>query len=460
MPSFPRGAIRRHPQVEGRRVAGREQCGISFMVTTNAQVGGESADRIHMDFPPVGASESARFVHVGRQPIYDSAGRVVAFELLFRGGPDSEGSDRADASATVQVIINTFGEFGLADIAGGLPCFVNVTREFLIGTLPLPFGPEQAVLEILETVKVDDEVAAGVDHLIEQGYTIALDDFIRGSSHERLLKQASVVKLDLLGTSPEDLAHIVTTCAAYPDITLLGERLETAEHLRQANELGCELFQGYALARPTVHTVRTLSASRLRQVELLAELSGRDVDLHRVVALVGRDPSLAVRLLRVSNSASSGLARRLSSVHEAVVLLGVRRVREWVALMVLGDVAPEADEAQLAVAVARARMCQEVAEQAAVPGDVAFTAGLLIGVAELLGTPVDVLVAGLPVADELADALVRGAGPLGRVIRAVTAYDSADLTELRRLGLPLDGLGQAYLSATAWSQEAVRTVVA
>jgi EAL and modified HD-GYP domain-containing signal transduction protein len=101
-----------------------------------------------------------------------------------------------------------------------------------------------------------------------------------------------------------------------------------------------------------------------------------------------------------------------------------------------------------------------VAEQAAVPGDVAFTAGLLVGVAELLGTPVDVLVAGLPVADELADALVRGAGPLGRVIRAVTAYDSADLTELRRLGLPLDGLGQAYLSATAWSQEAIRTVVA
>ena len=61
-------------------------------------------------------------------------------------------------------------------------------------------------------------------------------------------------------------------------------------------------------------------------------------------------------------------------------------------------------------------------------------------------------------ADELADALVRGAGPLGRVVRAVVAYDGADLSELFRLGVPLDGLGQAYLSATAWSREAMGTL--
>jgi EAL and modified HD-GYP domain-containing signal transduction protein len=424
----------------------------------SAQFGGPVADRIDMESPPVGVREPYRFVHVGRQPIYDAASRVVAYELLFRASADSDRADRGDASATIQVIINTFGEFGLADIAGGLPCFVNLTRDFLTGRLPLPFGPEHAVLEVLETVEVDDEVAAGVDRLVEAGYAIALDDFVRGSSHERLLKRASVVKLDLLDTSVDDLAEIVATCAGYPGITLLGERLETAEHLRTARQLGCELFQGYALGRPTVHSIRTLSPSRLRQVELLAELSGSDVDLPRVVALVGRDPSLAVRLLRVSNSASAGLARRLSSVHEAVVLLGVRKVREWVVLMVLGDVAPDADEAQLASAVARARMCQQVAEQAAVAGDVAFTAGLLLGVAELLGVRIDALLAGLPVADELADALLRGDGPLGRVIRAVAAYDQADVAELRRLGLPLDRLGQAYLSATAWSQEAIGTV--
>jgi len=399
--------------------------------------------------------EQARFVHVGRQPIYDSSGQVVAYELLFRAGPAADEAGRGDASATVAVINNTFAEFGLADIAGDLPCFVNLTRDFLTGRLPLPFGPEHAVLEVLETVDVDDEVVAGVRRLVEQGYPIALDDFVRGSSHERLLGLASVVKLDLLATAQEDLAQIVAMCRRYPGIRLLGERLETPAHLRVAKTLGCELFQGFVLGRPTVHTARTLSPSRVRQLELLAELSARDVDLNRVVSLVGREPSLAVRLLRVSNSVSAALMRRVSSVHDAVVLLGIQRVREWVALMALGNMAPEADEAQLASAVARARMCQQVAEQIAVSGDMAFTAGLLLGVADLLDVKVEKLLDGLPVADELADAVVHGHGPVGRVVRAVVAYDHLDLGELRRLGLPLQRLGQAYLSATVWSHEAV-----
>ena len=413
-----------------------------------------------MESPPAGASVPSRFVHVGRQPIHDADGRIVAYEVLFRSGAEDEHAERGDTSATVRVIANTFGEFGLTDLAGGLPCFVNLTREFLTGRLPLPFGPEHAVLEVLETVIVDDEVVAGVTELVEQGYRIALDDFVRGSSQERLLELASVVKLDVLDTGPEELSEIAALCRRYPEITLLGERLETTEHVRLARQLGCTLFQGYALGRPKVYSARSLSASRVRQLELLAELSGEDVDMSRVVALVGREPSLALRLLRVTNSVSAALSRRVSSLHEAVVMLGIRRVREWVALMVLGDMTPDSDDARLAEAVARARMCQQIAEQVAVEGDMAFTAGLLVGVADLLGTPMETLLGGLPVAAELTDALVHGEGPLGRVVRAVIAYDHVDLPELRRLGLPLDRLGQAYLSATAWSHQALGTVAA
>jgi hypothetical protein len=72
-------------------------------------------------------------------------------------------------------------------VAGDRPCFINLTHEFLVGELTLPFGPEQVVLEVPETVAVDDEVIAGIAALVEAGYRIALDDFVWGSSHERLL---------------------------------------------------------------------------------------------------------------------------------------------------------------------------------------------------------------------------------------------------------------------------------
>jgi c-di-GMP-related signal transduction protein len=400
-----------------------------------------------------------RAVHVGRQPIYDVHDSVVAYELLFREEHAATQAIRSDATATIEVIVNTFSEFGLADIVGDKLCFVNVTRDFIVGELPLPFGPEQTVLEVLESVAIDDAVMQGVARLKDLGYRIALDDFLPGSPHARLLPLATVVKLDMLDTEPDGLAEIAAACARHTGITLLAEKVETPEHLATARELGCRLFQGYALGRPTTVSAQALSPSRLSQVELLASLSRPEIDMSQIVSLVSRDAALSLRLLRVSNSVTAGLRRRVSSVHQAVMLLGTQRIREWVGLMVLGNVASGADGHQLSAAVARARMCQYLAEQTGEAGDVAFTAGLLVGVADLLGVPVDEVVTGLPIGGELATALVRGEGPLADLIQAVLAYERADLAEAGRARLAPTALVQAYLSAAAWSSKVVSQVL-
>ncbi len=263
----------------------------------------------------------------------------------------------------------------------------------------------------------------------------------------------------MLATTEDALRAAADACAAHPRITLLGEKVETEEHLKLAKELGCTLFQGYAFSRPTVVSGQTLTPSRLYQVELLTSLSRPEVDMRQVISLVSSDPALSLRLLRVTNSAAVGLHYRVSSVHQAVMLLGTRRIREWVALMVLGNVASTADASQLAAAVARARMCQHLAERTEVAGDVAFTAGLLLGVADLLDTPVAEVVAGLPITDELAAALLRDEGRLAELIRAVLAYERADLEAAQRARLAPGELVQAYLSAAVWSSKIVDTVL-
>jgi c-di-GMP-related signal transduction protein len=402
---------------------------------------------------------ATRAVHVGRQPIYDVRNAVVAYELLFREDAGATESLRSDASATINVIVNTFSEFGLSDIVNDKLCFVNVTRDFLVGELPLPFGPDQTVLEILETVVVDQPVRDGIARLVGQGYRIALDDYLPGGPHEELLPLAFVVKLDMLATPPDQLRAAAAACAAYPGIALLAEKVETDAHLALARDLGCVLFQGYALSRPTVVTGLTLSPSRLYQVELLTSLSRPEVDMPQVISLVSRDPALSLRLLRVTNSAGTGLTHRVSSVRQAVALLGTTRIREWVALMVLGSVAHNANTTQLGAAVARARMCQHLAGHSGVDPDVAFTAGLLVGIADLLGTPIGELVGGLPLSDDLDRALVRGEGRLAELIRAVLAYERADLAEARRAQLAPSSLVAAYLSAAVWSNRMVDTVV-
>lgn len=392
----------------------------------------------------------SQVVHVGRQPIYDTSGRIFAYELLFRESARSESASKSTAYATSQVIVSAFTEFGVHDLTGDRVCFVNLTKDFLVGSLPIPVEPGHAVLEVLETVEMDDQVIDGVHALVEQGYKIALDDFVWGQGHEKLLPIASYVKLDLLGAPKDEVEQIAKDCRAYPQVKLLGERLETAADLAFARKLGCVLFQGYVLARPQVVSARVVPASRLRHVELLGVLSRRDVRMSEIVSIVTSDPALSFRLLRASNSAASGLQRRVSSVHEALVILGLVRVREWVSLMLLSDLA-EGEESLLAAAITRARLCQLVAERIGVSGETAFTVGLLAAVADLIGTPIGDLVNRLPLADDVASALVGRLGRLGRVLDIVDAYEACDLEAMGHFEVPPAELARAFLTATGYS---------
>jgi EAL and modified HD-GYP domain-containing signal transduction protein len=394
------------------------------------------------------SSDGTQLIHVGRQPIFDVRGDVVAFELLFRGSMDAVAAGRQDTFATSTVMINAFTEFGIHEVAGDRLCFINLTREFLAGQLPLPFGPEQVVLEVLETVEIDDEVVAGITALAQKGYRIALDDFVWGSGHERLFGLASYVKLDLLDGDLSRLGDVVAACREFPNIKIVAERLETAEQVALADRYGLELRQGYALSRPQVLTVASLSPSRLRRLELVSALSAAEPDVNRIVSIIASDPALSLRVLRASNSAAAGHANRVSSVRQAVVMVGLMHIRQWAVLMVLDDV-PGATEEHMLGVLTRARLCENVAPWFGAPSDEAFMTGIISGVATILSVPPRAMTEQFPLASQIVAALVDGAGRLGRVLQAVDAYEGGEFGTF-------DLAGQ-YMDAVRWSTRALES---
>ncbi len=395
---------------------------------------------------PSAVPDGAQLVHVGRQPIFDERGTVVAYELLFRGSMTAVEAGRQDTYATTTVMINAFTEIGIRELAGDRLCFINLTREFLLGTLPLPFEPSQVVLEVLETVEVDDEVIAGVTALVAAGYRIALDDFVWGAGHEQLFPLASFVKLDLLDGDLTDLDEIVAAIREYPNLQIVAERLETAEQLAIADKYGMELRQGYALSRPQVLTVASLSPSRLMRLELVSALSASDADLQRIVTIIASDPALSLRVLRASNSAVAGPGSRVSSVRQAIVMVGLTYIRQWAMLMVLDDVGGGTTEHMIGV-LTRARLCENAASMFDAAADEAFMAGVISGVAAVLSIAPDTMVEQFPLAQEIADALTTGGGRLGQVLRAVDAYEQGEFGSFDLAG--------HYMEAVRWSTRAL-----
>lgn len=393
-------------------------------------------------------------MHVGRQAIYDRSGDVVAYELLFRDTAGATRASRRSAEATTRVIVAAFTDFGLDALVGTRACFINVTREFLVGELPIPFDSNHAVLEIIETVEVDDALVAGVEELAGRGFTIALDDYTPGP-HDRLLPLTTYVKVDLSDADPATVADIVRRCRAeHPHVQLVAERLETEDELQEAFELGFDLFQGHVLGRPHVVSTVGLSPARLSRLRLISVLAAAEVDFDEVVALISCDPALTYRLLQATNSAASGLTARVSSVREAAVLLGLPTIRQWVTLMLLSDLA-EGSPDQLAAIMTRARLCQTVAQHLGLSDEAAFSIGLLSGVAELIGQSPAQLADQLPLSDEVSEALTEGASRLGHVLTVVRDYEQGNPAGLADV-LDPRAAAQAYLTAMTWYNDMVK----
>lgn len=72
---------------------------------------------------------------IARQPIFDTKGRVYAYELLFRSGLhnyfDCDDQDHAAAS----VIANSNLLFNLSEMTGNTKAFINCTRRVLLEDL-------------------------------------------------------------------------------------------------------------------------------------------------------------------------------------------------------------------------------------------------------------------------------------------------------------------------------------
>lgn len=387
------------------------------------------------------------WVHVGQQAIVDAGGSPVAYELLFRSAADATSARVEDGDqSTAQVLVATFLEFGLRDLVGDLPAFVNVPRAFLVGDLPLPFPPGQVVLEVLEDVTADDEVVAGVERLVAQGYRFALDDVTARDGREQLLDLAQYVKIDLLGTDPAELPDLVLACRG-GGRRLIGEKVETPEQLALCRSLGIDLFQGYLFSRPRTLTRRGLSPSSMACLRLVALLARSEVSTRDVVKAVTDDPAVTLKVLQAASSAAVGQVRRVSSVHEAVVLVGRETLQAWAALMALGGVV---SPVPLAAALARGRMAQLLAVDSAADPSSCFLVGLLSGLAAPLGLTLPALLDTLTVTEDVTQALLHDRGPLSPVLAGALAYERGAAPAPQGAGGPR--ARRAYLDGLCWSE--------
>lgn len=391
-------------------------------------------------------------VFIARQPIFARDLSVFGYELLFRETGLEEDADFVDADgATSQVILNAFTVLGLDHLVGRRRAFINLTREFLVGAISLPFPAERVVLEILEDLPPERNLLRAIERLRGQGYIISLDDYAGDSGQEPFLSRVDIVKVDVAQFDVLRLRSAVETLRGY-DVLLLAEKVETQEMFELCRELGFDYFQGFFLSRPRTVRGSSIPTSRLPTLNLMAKLYQPDVDLRDLERIISSDLSLSYKLLRYMNSAFFPIQRRIDSIHQAVVYLGVRELQSWASLLAMASVTDKPSEL-ITTLMVRARMCQKLAGRLGyAPSNTYFTVGLFSGLDALMDASLEEVLGSLPLSDEVVEALLRHRGEAGRVLECVLHYELGDWDWIEAAGYNPNIVIQSYLDAIDWAR--------
>lgn len=401
-------------------------------------------------------------VLVARQPIFDRDDRLVGYEILYRSAStetQARGADHVTMSSTT--LINAVLGIGFDRLIGRARAWLNIPPEFLLHEQWRVLDPRRCMIELLETVPANAQTIAACAALRDAGYDMALDDFVSGPEYEPLVKMAQVVKLDVLGQTPESLAPMITRLRAHKGLRLLAERVETHAELEAWRAAGFDYFQGYVFARPEIVSERDIPARLTGIITLLNRLSDPNTGDRQLEEAFQADPALALRLLRIANSAAVG-SHGVSSIRMAIQLVGRGMLHRWLALLLAAS-APRAgdiDDERLLSAVERARLCEQVALASGRHGDASalFLTGLLSSLDALLGVSIETIVSRINVAPDVERALLEREGPLADALQLAEACQRGAWDEARTRAQALqvdEALPGVTNEAAEWARHAL-----
>jgi len=393
-------------------------------------------------------------IFVARQPIYDRQLDLIGYELLYRDNEQCRAKFEDGARASSRLIINTFMGFGLENIVGSNPAFINLTQDFFIDDRPIPMSREQVVLEVREELLPAPHVLDGLRQLVAQGYTIALDDFVYKPELEPLLELAHIVKIDLGELGREGLSQQADICRKYP-LKLLAEKVETPSDMEFCKGLGFDYFQGFFFCKPQLVKAKSQPANRAVILQILEKLQDPEADMVELEKVIIQDVALTYKLLRYLNCATYALRREINSVREALMLIGTEQVKKWAILLLMSSYDNDKPQELIATAMVRARMCELMAkkQQQTLDPEQAFTVGLFSTLDAVMDTPMENLLDSISLNSQIKFALLDCEGTLGHLLRQVLRYEKGEWSSLDIDGFSSTDFAMAYLGAVQWANE-------
>jgi EAL and modified HD-GYP domain-containing signal transduction protein len=360
---------------------------------------------------------------IARQAIMNGQQAVIGYELFNR-------SRHTHTVASDMILLFTaLSHIGVQELVGEMLLFVNCTHESLTGGHLELVSPDKVVLEIPALgYATSEEVAARLPILMglhERGFHLAFGHTVLESVYAPWLPFADYIKLDLSVLPLDQVAVLIDYAGRQSGAELIAEKIETAQQYDMVSTLGVQLFQGYWFSRPALIEAKLLTPTQASIVQLI-NLVRNQASVEDIENVFKKDAGMAFNLMRLINSAGLGVAHKITSIRQAVLLLGLKNLFRWAALLLTVVRANGAVPAVSQTAVVRGRLMELLAMQILPQEEVdkAFVVGVFSLLDQMLSMPMTSALNLLHMPEGVVDALLHHRGVLGQLLDLAESCES------------------------------------
>jgi len=393
---------------------------------------------------------------LSRQAIFDATEKVGAFQLLVRKTGLMPEAPPDSAESTARLIVTTLNTFGAAEALGDRLAWVSMPDQSLnsdiIELLPKP----RFVLEYPAAYLASAKEAARCAQLLEQGFALAYTCQRAENKLSNIASHASYVVYDLALHSIQEITELDR--AVKPQrLQRLVRNVNTRNDFAACKTLNFDLYQGSFFAQTETITNNRADPARIRVVEIF-NLVINKADVAQIEDAFKHDVALCYSLLCYINSVGIGLQYKVSSIKNAVMMLGYDFLWRWLSLLIYAGIdLSAAQRVLLSTAIIRGRLT-ELLGQMKLPEQEAnslFIVGTFSLLDVLMGVPIQQALARLNLPKEINQAITLREGKYAPYFELALAFESSNLALAERLctalEIDLTAASRAHLSAIEWA---------
>jgi EAL and modified HD-GYP domain-containing signal transduction protein len=405
---------------------------------------------------------------VSHRPIVDKAQRVVAYEFTVKDNLQHAGH----RPAFDRLLIDTLKNMNIFRLLAYRRAFIHVSLDAVGEPLLLEL-PADSVIYVLEPgahSAIDHALLQRLAALRAQGLRFALAPAClealaaNESVRAQLVQQLDYLVLDCASMQMGGAAALLAQQSPTP-ARWLARNICTAEELEvclHAPDGRFTLFHGPYLAIPHTTATGKTNSNQGRVLEIMRLLRA-NAPAAEIEAQFKLDSLLLFKLLRFVNSPVNGLARRIQSIEESLLLLGREVLFKWLSLLLFSA---ESDSGStlslLEKSLIRARFMEKLGAGHAnkIETEHLFLTGMFSMLATLLNIPLAHALEALDLPFTISDALLHQKGMFAAPLQLAIACEHGDEPLITRLAAqlqqPLEQVNSMYMDAIVWAQEVLR----